>query len=92
MMSKAKAPKVMLDEQEQELERTLESAEQIRELPLEMERFAAIARNTLQKTERINIRFTAADLLAVKRRAAREGLPYQTLISSVVHKYVTGDL
>jgi len=91
-MNKTQAQGVVLDEEELELERTLGSAEQIQELPLERERFAAIARNTLQKTERINIRFTAADLLAVKRRAAREGLPYQTLISSVVHKYVTGEL
>ena len=50
------------------------------------------ARNTLAKSERLTIRLTKMDLKALKHCAAREGVPYHTLISSVLHKYVTGQL
>ena len=50
------------------------------------------ARNTIPKSERITIRLTKPDLEALRKRAADEGLPYQTLISSVLHKYVTHQL
>jgi predicted DNA binding CopG/RHH family protein len=39
---------------------------------------------------RVNIRLSSADLQMLKRRAAEEGLPYQSLIASVLHKYVSG--
>jgi predicted DNA binding CopG/RHH family protein len=48
--------------------------------------------SALKKQARINIRMTGADLEDLKRRAAEEGMPYQTLIASVLHKYVTGRL
>ena len=48
------------------------------------------ARKTLAKSERLTIRLTKMDLQALKHCAAREGVPYQTLVSSVLHKYVTG--
>ena len=47
------------------------------------------ARRYLRKDARINIRLSTSDLEMLKRRAAEEGLPYQTLISSVIHKYVS---
>ena len=50
------------------------------------------ARKTLAKSERLTIRLTKMDLQALKHCAAREGVPYHTLISSVLHKYVTGQL
>ena len=50
------------------------------------------ARNTLNKDKRINIRISARDLAALQRRANRIGMPYQTLISSVLHRFVSGDL
>ncbi|MDH3601820.1 MAG: hypothetical protein OEU26_19595 [Candidatus Tectomicrobia bacterium] len=50
------------------------------------------ARRALTKSERITIRLTKPDLQALKQCAAKEGLPYHTLISSVLHKYVTGQL
>jgi predicted DNA binding CopG/RHH family protein len=50
------------------------------------------ARRALTKSERITIRLTKQDLQALKYHAAKEGLPYHTLISSVLHKYVTGQL
>ncbi len=49
------------------------------------------ARKTLNKDKRINIRISARDLDALQRRANRIGMPYQTLISSVLHRYVSGD-
>jgi predicted DNA binding CopG/RHH family protein len=50
------------------------------------------ARETLQKDKRINIRMSGRDLLSLKRKANRFGIPYQTLISSILHQYVSGDL
>lgn len=50
------------------------------------------ADNFLKKTERINIRLKYQDLNHIKRIAAQEGLPYQTLISSILHKYASGYL
>jgi predicted DNA binding CopG/RHH family protein len=50
------------------------------------------ARNTLLKNKRINIRLSEIDLLGLQAKAVEEGLPYQTLISSVLHKYLTGTL
>jgi predicted DNA binding CopG/RHH family protein len=44
------------------------------------------------KDQRINIRLSSADLRALRARALQEGIPYQTLISSVLHKYVSGSL
>ena len=54
--------------------------------------FQAVARNTMKKTRKINIRISENDLNALQRKAAREGIPYQTLIGSVLHKYVSGFL
>ena len=50
------------------------------------------ARETLEKDKRINIRMSGRDLLSLKRKANRFGMPYQTLISSILHQYVSGDL
>ena len=49
-----------------------------------------IASNTLRKNKNINIRISDNDLSALQRKAAREGIPYQTLIGSVLHKYASG--
>lgn len=48
------------------------------------------AGETLRKDKRVNIRITGRDLRQLQRIALREGLPYQTLISSILHKYVNG--
>jgi predicted DNA binding CopG/RHH family protein len=45
-----------------------------------------------KKEKRINIRLSGHDLSAIQRRALEEGIPYQTLVSSVLHKYVSGTL
>ena len=51
---------------------------------------AETARRYMRKDARINIRLSSADLEMLKRRAAEEGLPYQSLIASILHKYVSG--
>jgi predicted DNA binding CopG/RHH family protein len=50
------------------------------------------AKRYLRKDARVNIRLSTADLEMLKRRAAEEGLPYQTLIASILHKYVSGSI
>ena len=55
----------------------------------ELEKAAAY---TFKKDKRINIRISNRDLTAVQARAMEEGVPYQTLISSIIHKYVSGSL
>ena len=50
------------------------------------------ARHTLRKDARINIRLSSKDLGDIQVLAAREGIPYQTLLSSVIHKYASGTL
>lgn len=51
-----------------------------------------MAKETLKKNKRINIRVSERDLEGVQKKAIEEGLPYQTLIASVIHKYVSGRL
>jgi predicted DNA binding CopG/RHH family protein len=53
---------------------------------------AKFAKETIKKDKRINIRISGRDLEALQRRALEEGLPYQSLVSSVLHKYVSGGL
>jgi len=48
--------------------------------------------NAANKTKNINIRISAYDIEKVKQLSSEEGIPYQTLISSVIHKYITGKL
>ncbi len=58
----------------------------------EMERLRAAARATGTKDRRVNIRLSSADVRDIQALALREGIPYQTLIASILHKYVTGRL
>ena len=52
----------------------------------------AYARNTLRKDKRLNIRISERDLLELQRKAVNEGLPYQTYVSSIIHKFLNGSL
>jgi predicted DNA binding CopG/RHH family protein len=84
----------MLDAEEKEL---LESVERGEWVPVkDMKKWRAelqeAARNTLRKEKRINIRLSAKDLFDIQTAAAEEGMPYQTLISSIIHKYAAGTL
>ena len=52
----------------------------------------AAANLTFKKDKRINIRISNRDLVAIQSRAIEEGIPYQTLVSSIIHKYISGSL
>jgi predicted DNA binding CopG/RHH family protein len=58
----------------------------------ELQRMRAAARATAVKDKRVNIRLSSADLLDIQAKALAEGMPYQTLIASVLHKYAAGKL
>jgi predicted DNA binding CopG/RHH family protein len=78
-----------LDEFEQSIEETAEKFIPVTDAEkAEIETIIASA----NKTRNINIRISAYDMEKVKQKSAAEGLPYQTLISSVIHKYITGKL
>lgn len=83
-----------LDEEEIELMDSIESGEwdSVDDLKEEISSHQEIARNTLKKDKRVNLRMSSKDLEAIKTFAIEEGLPYQTLMSSVLHKFITGRL
>ena len=58
----------------------------------ELSKFKAAARATAIKDRRVNIRLSSGDLQDIQVKALEEGMPYQTLIASVLHKYVSGRL
>ena len=82
-----------LDKYEEEV---LEAFESGKLIPVatkaQLERMREAARATAIKDQRINIRLSTGDLRDIQAKALQEGLPYQTLIASVLHKYVTGRL
>jgi predicted DNA binding CopG/RHH family protein len=83
-----------LDDEERELIESIENADwsQIKHDP-ELARMAVqAARNTPLKNERINIRLQDVTLFKIKDKADHLGLPYQTLISSILHQYANGTL
>lgn len=85
-----KTKKIVLDEYEKKI---LEAYEDGRLKPSTSQPdYQEIARETMKKNRKINIRITENDLAAIQRRAAREGIPYQTLMGSVLHKYASGFL
>ncbi len=76
----------VLDRFEQDELRTAPDAER------EIEAARQAARNTFNKTKRVNLRVTERDFNLAHARAREEGIPYQTLLSSVIHKYLSGRL
>ena len=83
-----------LNKEEKELLKSVENGEwrQIPNFKKEAKRYQEKARETLKKNKRVNIRMTERDLVQIQKKAIDEGLPYQTLISSVLHKYINGHL
>lgn len=80
-----------LDEEEKQILEEFERGEWVPVKNLAKARREAmeVARNTLNKTKNINIRVALKDLQKLRSKAAEEGIPYQTLASSVLHKYVS---
>ena len=81
-----------LNHEERELRQSVERGEWRSAGRTALKRYTQAARRTLRKNRRVNIRLSEADLEGMRVRAFHEGLPYQTLIASVLHKYVTGSL
>ncbi len=82
------------DNGERDLLESFENGEwtSVAERNQEISRYREYAAATFKKDRRINIRISSKDLEALQKRALREGIPYQTLVSSILHKYVSGQL
>ncbi|MCF8240611.1 MAG: hypothetical protein K9J16_04430 [Melioribacteraceae bacterium] len=86
--------KKKFDKDEKDLLNKLNNGELQSKVDIEKRRkeLSAYARNALRKDKRVNIRISERDLLEIQRRAYEDGLPYQTLIASILHKFVNGKL
>ena len=82
------------DEEERKLMESIENEEwvSVDNLDEEIKKARKTARSTFIKSERMNIRISPKDLNGLKVRAMEEGIPYQTLVSSIIHKYISGRL
>lgn len=85
---------IQFDEEELQILQDFERGEfeSIKNFRDEKRKLEEAARKTLQKDKRINIRISSRDLEKIQARAAREGMPYQTYITSTLHKVVAGRL
>ncbi|MDR0774744.1 MULTISPECIES: CopG family antitoxin [unclassified Candidatus Tisiphia] len=92
-MKKNDFSEILLD-QEELLSNSFDNEEwqTVKNIQQEKKRALEAANNYLQKDMRINIRISSSDLNRIKQKAAYEGLPYQTLIASILHKYSAGHL
>ena len=83
-----------LDSEEQEILESLEREEwrPVGNQEAELARYRGYARETFKKDARVNIRISRKDLDALQKKALEEGIPYQTLMASVLHKYLNGRL
>lgn len=85
---------VTLDEYESELEAAFDKVAPLteKEKLKHLSKLTLAANNYLKKDKRISIRIYGNDLENIKRLALNEGLPYQTLITSILHKFATGQI
>ena len=83
-----------MDKEENEILRAYQKGEykSVPNLKKEIAKYREYAKHTLQKNKRINIRISERDLVRIQRKAVEEGLPYQTFISSILHKFIAGHL
>ena len=85
-MKKTKEERDILDSVERGEWKTVPDIEK------ETRRYQEYARSTFRKDKRVNIRISEKDLIRIQKRAVEEGIPYQTLMASVLHKFVSGRL
>jgi len=83
-----------LTEEEQAMLASFEKGEwvPVKDLSKRKRDLIRYARNTLKKDKRLNIRISERDLNELQKKAVSEGLPYQTFVSSIIHKYINGKL
>lgn len=88
------ASKIKISKEEKEILKSFEDGEweSVKNLDVQISKYSSYARSTLKKDKRINIRLNEKDLEIIQNIAVDEGIPYQTLISSLIHKFVTGKL
>ena len=81
-----------LQKEEKELLNSVENDEwkTIPDFQKETKRYQDYAKATFKKDKRVNIRISERDLIKIQQRALQEGLPYQTLMASVLHKFISG--
>jgi predicted DNA binding CopG/RHH family protein len=83
-----------IDKEESDLMKSLETDEwrSVKDFKQQKKTAVEAARNTLRKDKRINLRLSQKDYHQIQIKAIEEGIPYQTLISSIIHKYLNGSL
>jgi len=83
-----------IDKEEKELMESIEQNEwkPVKNMKQEKEKAITAARNTLKKDKRINLRLSEKDYHQIQIKDIEEGIPYQTFISSIIHKYLNGSL
>ena len=86
--------KIKLDKEEKDILDSYERGEwkSVKNLEEEIEKHRGYARQTLKKDKRVNIRISSMVLEELQTMAVEDGMPYQTLISSILHRFVTGRL
>ncbi|OHB75958.1 MAG: antitoxin [Planctomycetes bacterium RBG_16_55_9] len=83
-----------LSKQENEIVESIERGEwrSVRDVKTQTKRYRNYAKATVRKDKRVNIRMSEKDLVHLQKKAMEEGLPYQTFISSILHRYINGRL
>lgn len=82
-----------LDDEERDLMQSLERDEWLSDFNQSVKKeYQEHAKHSLSKQKRINIRMTERDLKKIQVRALQEGLPYQSLISMLIHKFNEGEI
>lgn len=94
IMRNIKRKNIKLDKEEIEIINSIERGEwvPVKNMGSEIARYTSYAKHTLKKDQRISIRISKQDLVGIQEKAIEDGIPYQTLISSIVHRYVRGGL
>jgi predicted DNA binding CopG/RHH family protein len=83
-----------LSKQEKEIVESVERGDwrSVRGVKKQIKRYKEYAKATVRKDKRVNIRMSEKDLIRIRKKAMEEGLPYQTLISSILHRYANDRL
>jgi predicted DNA binding CopG/RHH family protein len=86
--------KITLDKEEKQLLKDVENGEfkSVKNLKSQIAYFKKVAAETIKKSKNVNIRMTEEDWYKLKTRAAKNGLPYQTLMATILHQYVDGKI
>jgi predicted DNA binding CopG/RHH family protein len=82
------------DNEEKKLLKSIEAGEwsSVKDIKSYKRHLIETARKTMLKDQRMNIRIAKRDLDRLKAKALEHGIPYQTLVSSILHKYLSGKL